>query len=337
MKQRSFVYLTLFLLFFPGTPHLAGAVVEPETIEGRPGERIRLGDPQQERRMSSTNWPGEDRVSDDSRGETENRLEEKAHSNPNEQRPLRVFLDPGHGGKDTGAHGYYGVNEARVSLRTAQKVQTELLRAARLRHIELEIMLSRQSDDYLSLKERYLAANTWEADVFVSIHGNSSPAPKARGFEVYFLSPFASDEATRKTASKENAQETKRESLVNSILADTRTSFHVRESSLLAVTVFTAMSRFIRPNVRAVRQGPFTVLAGTEMPAVLVEVGYLSQPGEAQLLGRDSYLNRIAGAISAGIMDYFVSTKRLLGRNQKDRNQSLSETDAAHAVKTSKR
>lgn len=295
---RVFLHFTAFWAFLPGTPANSHAAVIEED-----GNRIRVGDPLQDRWMSSTNWPEDHKLKD---AETLLLPEKKMEKNS-----FRVFIDPGHGGKDTGAVGPRGMNESGLCLKIAKRVQVELLKAGKYRKANFEVMMSRQGDEFLSLKDRYLAANTWDADLFVSIHANSSPSAKPRGFEVYFLSSEASDETARHVVSKENAGETKKDSLVNSILADSRTAFHVRESSSFAESVFGGMSRSIRPNVRAVRQGPFTVLAGTEMPAVLVEVGYLSHLGEAMLLTKEPYLNRVASAISSGIIEFFVSSRRL--------------------------
>lgn len=265
--------------------------------------RPQVGDMAQERWMSSTNWAGDDEI--------KTAPEAKFESTPRKKnQAIRIFIDAGHGGKDDGAQGF-GVSEASLSLLLTKRVQHLLLLASKYRNAPMEIMLSRSGDETLTLRDRYRAANTWEADVFVSVHANASPSPKTNGFEVYFLSTEATDETTQRLVSKENGGETRKESMVTQILADTKNAFHIRESSGFAESVFNAMSRTIRPNVRAVRQGPFTVLAGTDMPAVLIEVGYLTHPVESKLLTKETYLNRLAGAISSGIIEYFVDTKRL--------------------------
>jgi N-acetylmuramoyl-L-alanine amidase len=299
-------YCSFLLLIFPVAPSLSA--INTITDDATELNRPKVGDPVQERWMSSTNWTGDDQL----------KGLEPDYDGPRKKlsSTVRIFLDPGHGGKDSGAQGYFAISESKLAMRLAKRVQFELLRSSKYRGLPMEIMMSRQGDEFLPLKERYLAANAWDADVFVSIHGNSSPSPKAKGFEVYFLSNEASDERTKQVVKNENDSDTKKESLVTNILADTKTAFHIRESSAFAESVFNAMSRIIRPNVRAVRQGPFTVLAGTDMPAVLVEVGYVSHPDEARLLGKEAYLNRVASAISSGVIEYFVDTKRLKRKSQ---------------------
>ena len=172
--------------------------------------------------------------------------------------------------------------------------------------------LTRREDVFIPLKERVRLANDWGADVFVSIHLNSSPVPKARGFEVYFLSPEASDPETERLALKESEGHLPlHKTDVLNIISDVRTTFHTQESSAFAEEMFSAISKSVSSNGRGVRQGPFTVLHGTQMPAILVEVGYVTHVQEALLLTKDSYLKRLASAISSGIIDYGLRIKRL--------------------------
>ena len=183
----------------------------------------------------------------------------------------------------------------------------------KIRGLALEVLLSRDSDVYLTLHERVRLANEWGADLFVSLHVNSSRVPGANGFEVYFMNPAGTDEAAAKLARLEN-QEHVADQLkpqVLSILEDVQSNQHIRESSRFAETIWQAISRRVKSSGRGVRQAPFTVLAGTTMPSVLVEVGYLSHAEEARKLTSFSYLKRLAGAISQGIIE-FASQKRKL-------------------------
>lgn len=223
---------------------------------------------------------------------------------------LRVVIDPGHGGKDVGARGFHGVKEKEICLRVSHLIRREIERYSKLQGIPVEVKLSREFDEFIPLKERARQANVWGADLFVSIHANSSPASRARGFEVYFLSPEATDEEASKLARLENqAPPTPINAQVISILSDATTQYHVAESSQLAESMFSAVSQRIVSNGRAVRQAPFTVLHGTNMPAVLVEIGYVTNFEEAKNLSKDTYLKKIANAISSGIVD-FVNRKR---------------------------
>lgn len=219
---------------------------------------------------------------------------------------LRVFLDPGHGGKDDGAVGLEGIQEKKLSLDLSKRVRRHLIRKARGK-LDLEIRLSRDGDLTLPLGSRVDMANEWEADLFVSIHANSSPVMKARGFEVYFMSPNASDSRAKELARKENSSDPQSiPDQVQWILNDVQTNFHIRESSRFAEAMFRKISESLHANGRGVRQAPFTVLAGTEMPALLLEVGYLTNPHEARLLTKDLYLNRMADAISSGLIEFLI-------------------------------
>lgn len=225
---------------------------------------------------------------------------------------LKIMIDPGHGGKDDGAAGRFGIREKTVSLNLAKKVKREIERMAKLQDYPLELSLTREDDTFIPLKERARLANSWGADMFVSIHLNSSPVSKARGFEVYFLSPEASDPETERLALKESeGQLPTGKDDVLSILSDVRTTFHTNESSKFAEEMFSSISRSVLSNGRGVRQGPFTVLHGTNMPAILVEVGYVTHPEESRLLTKEAYLKRLASAISSGIIEFGLRTRKL--------------------------
>jgi len=225
---------------------------------------------------------------------------------------LKIMLDPGHGGKDDGAAGRYGIREKQVALNLAKKVKREVERIAKYQGYSVDVNLTRENDVFIPLKERVRLANESGSDVFVSIHLNSSPVPRARGFEVYFLSPEASDPETERLALKESdGQLPADKSDVLSIISDVRTTFHTQESAAFAEEMFSSISKTISSNGRGVRQGPFTVLHGTNMPAILVEVGYVTHFQESLSLTKEAYLKRLASAISSGIIDYGLRTKKL--------------------------
>ena len=225
---------------------------------------------------------------------------------------LKVMLDPGHGGKDEGATGRHGIREKIVALNIARKVKREIEKTAKLQGYPIDVQLTRDEDVFIPLKERARMANQSNADLFVSIHLNSSPVSRARGFEVYFLSPEASDPEAERLALKESEGQLPTEkSDVLSILSDVRTTFHTHESSQFAEEMFSAISKSVLSNGRGVRQGPFTVLHGTNMPAILVEVGYVTHPQESQFLTKEAYLKRLANAISSGIIEFGLRTKKL--------------------------
>lgn len=221
---------------------------------------------------------------------------------------LRVFLDAGHGGKDRGARGN-GVSEKWLSLEIARMVRKDVEKLSQELSIPIRVRMSREEDTYVSLHDRVATANQWPADVFVSIHANWSPLEKVRGFEVYFLSPEASDaEARRLVQMENNTMEKPIKSDILNILTDLQNTRHIEESSVFAEKIYRRLSMGRAPNGAGVRQGPFTVLSGTAMPAVLVEVGFISNPIEVRHLRREDYLRSLAGAISSGIVDFVLAS-----------------------------
>lgn len=272
--------------------------------EGGEELRLRLGDRTQEMRTTSVNWL-------DLTPETAARPRDGHPSDP--PRVFRVVVDAGHGGRDLGATGY-GVLEKDLCLKIARLVRRQLERYRNLRDLPLEVKLSRDSDNFIPLDERVRIANEWNADLFVSIHGNASEFPRARGFEVYFLNAEASDAKAKSLARFENESEGSGplEPRVLSILADVQVTQHVSESSRFAETIYSSLSQRFRANGRGVRQAPFKVLHGTAMPAVLVEVGYLTNVDEAKRLRKGPYLKRLAGAISTGIIDFAQNLRKLI-------------------------
>jgi N-acetylmuramoyl-L-alanine amidase len=220
-------------------------------------------------------------------------------------------VDVGHGGYDFGASGHFGILEKQICLSIAARVKASLERAAKMADFGLQVRLSRESDHFISLRDRARVANEWGADLFLSIHANSSPVARARGFEVYFLSNEATDAEATRVAKQENAEATTGlSSGVLSILSDLQTNVHILESSQFAEVVYTALSERLRANGRGVRQAPFSVLSGTQMPALLIEVGYLTNEEETRLLMASSYQRRVASALAKGVLDFALRQRR---------------------------
>ncbi len=171
-----------------------------------------------------------------------------------------VVIDPGHGGKDPGAISVKGFYEKTVNLSVARKV------AARLRQCGLRVVMTRDSDIFVELERRAEIANQYGADLFVSIHADSSMTRTEKGYSVYVA----------------------------------------RQASYASQKVARAIAHYMQgvsPDGKGVRQGDYRVLVKTQMPAVLVEIGYISNHGEASLIATDSFQERIADAISAGICE----------------------------------
>jgi N-acetylmuramoyl-L-alanine amidase len=215
----------------------------------------------------------------------------------------RIIIDAGHGGKDPGALGRYGLREKDIVLQLAnilaKKVREEL---------KCEPLLTRGSDVFLPLEKRTAIANIKKADLFISLHVNAHKNRKVQGLETYFLN-IALDEDSMNLAARENATSTKNISDLQMILNDLMLNTKINESSRLAEFVHMGLMHEVRKrykNVenRGVRQAPFYVLIGADMPAILVEIGYITNSIENKRLRSNAYLNGVASGIVRGIDSY---------------------------------
>jgi N-acetylmuramoyl-L-alanine amidase len=226
----------------------------------------------------------------------------------------RIVIDPGHGGKDFGAPGALkGVHEKQVVLeigqRLAKKIRSDL---------QCEVIMTRNSDTYLSLEERTAIANTQNADLFISIHTNASPNRQAYGIETFILNLATDDEAIR-VAARENATSTKNISDLDSILQDLMQNAKVSESTRLASYVQqevlgTLRKRYEPLRDKGVKKAPFYVLLGAQMPSILVETAFISNARECQWLISDDYQERLCQGILAAIRRYIEYTNPMAWR-----------------------
>jgi len=221
----------------------------------------------------------------------------------------RIIIDPGHGGRDYGAPGYLkGVHEKEVVLQIARRLAEKIRR-----ELKSEVYLTRNSDTFLTLEERTAIANTKNADLFISIHTNSHQDRRAYGIETYFLNLATDDDAIR-VAAMENATSTKNISDLQTILSDLMQNAKINESSRLAGYVQNSMvghlkdKRYSRIKDKGVKQAPFYVLLGAQMPAVLVETSFISNPRECKRLTNPQYQERLCEAIIKGIRTYIKET-----------------------------
>jgi N-acetylmuramoyl-L-alanine amidase len=220
---------------------------------------------------------------------------------PAEEPAVRtIVVDPGHGGENVGAKGTEGTLEKDIVLAIARKLRAELVNAR-----GLQVFLTRDRDEDVGLDERTAIANNYKADLFVSIHANASRARGAKGSEVYFLSYQASDDESRWVAQMEGAAEPLTAAPPGSDLAlilwDMAQAEHLEESSALASRIQEELAGVTGSEGRGVKQAPFRVLVGATMPAVLVEVAFISNPDEEKQLASDAYQSRIAAALARGI------------------------------------
>ncbi len=207
-----------------------------------------------------------------------------------------VVIDPGHGGSDPGVEGAGGLLEKDVNL----KVGREL--ADRLRDRGFEVVLTRDGDDHLGLAERAEIANAAGGDLFVSLHCNGWFNEGANGLETYFLSPAKSD-WSKSVETVENQAHDEPDD-VEFIVWDLVQNRYISASSDLAEVVQAEVCRDLGLPDRGVRQAGFRVLVGAWMPAVLVEMGFLTHPDEARQLGRDRYRRELARAIAGAVEVY---------------------------------
>jgi N-acetylmuramoyl-L-alanine amidase len=213
-----------------------------------------------------------------------------------------IVVDPGHGGTDFGASGVGNVLEKDLTLAVARRL------AAELRARKLPVLLTRNSDAFVALPDRTAIANRAHGRLFVSIHANSAPEPEVFGAETYFLSLDASDAEAKRVALTENdvygqaGTASDSRDVVGGILGDLIRTEHLRESSELASAIQRGLAR-LPGESRGVKQAPFVVLTGVNMPAALVEIGFVTNAAEVKRLGQRDAQNALAKAIAAALVE----------------------------------
>jgi N-acetylmuramoyl-L-alanine amidase len=219
----------------------------------------------------------------------------------------RVVIDPGHGGHDPGAR-VNGITEASLVLDVATRLE------ALLKKRDIEVVLTRRTDAYVGLEERTALANKSEADLFLSIHANASTAQSARGVETYFLN-FGSNPEAEAIAARENAGSARPMRHLPDIVQAIAMNNKIDESRDFATIVQSALYDQLRKSNKTlknlgVKQAPFMVLVGAQMPSALAEISFMSNRAEATLLKTERYKQQIAEALMTGIIRYQNSLKR---------------------------
>lgn len=219
----------------------------------------------------------------------------------------KVVIDPGHGGKDPGAMAH-GIKEKDVVLDIAKKLAPVLQQ-----QLGCEVILTRDSDVFIPLEERTAIANTENADLFVSLHVNAHPSSAVRGLETYFLNLTTNAEAMR-VAAMENATSTHQMSDLQDILSDIMKNSKIEESSRLAQqvhnSIFDTAVEQGYANIKnlGVKQAPFYVLIGAQMPAILIELAFITNKDDVKNLQDPSFVQILTNEISNGISSYVSST-----------------------------
>lgn len=215
----------------------------------------------------------------------------------------KVAIDAGHGGEDAGALGSKGLKEKEAALALALDLKVALEGQG------CSVFLTRADDTLVPLWDRAKLANAEGADLFVSLHLNAARARAAKGSEVYFLSLDQGDADAREVAELENAGADARrgpDSVVASILEDLAQKAFLQDSERLAVAVQGQLNRLGGIKTRGVKQAPFAVLRSAAMPAVLVEVAFISNPKEEAKLRDPAFRRKAAEAIARGIRSFLL-------------------------------
>ena len=216
----------------------------------------------------------------------------------------RIVIDPGHGGFDTGAKGPHGLLEKDlcldVALRLGQMIEENIPGA--------EVVFTRKDDTYVPLEERTAIANSADADLFISIHANSSDSAQVRGVETYYLSLATSHEA-KQLAIRENALTQSSLHDLPDLVKKITNNEKIAESKLLAAEIQDTLSQRLqlvsgREKNRGVKHAPFIVLTGANMPAVLSEISFVSNASDESLLLESGQRQRIADGLYRGISSY---------------------------------
>jgi N-acetylmuramoyl-L-alanine amidase len=223
-------------------------------------------------------------------------------------RDIVVAIDAGHGGKDPGAHGPRGVREKDVTLRLARRL-ADIVNA----EPGMRAVLTRNRDEFIPLRGRMERARAAQADLFISIHADAVRNRKVRGASVYVLNEKgATDEAARRLAARENAADLiggvslrSRDPTLASVLLDLSQNASLSSSIEVADDILEEMARVGTVRKRQVMQAPFMVLKSPDVPSVLVETAYISNPDEERRLDSHDYRGRLATAIFTGVRDYF--------------------------------
>lgn len=220
-----------------------------------------------------------------------------------------IVIDPGHGGKDPGAVGYKRYREKVVVFKIAKHLKNVLKKRG------YKVYMTRDKDTFIKLDKRTAYANKKEADIFISIHANAvdkKNAKHVKGIECYFLSPSRSNRAEKVAAKENSADMTSMDRYAKKSFLKFLNHAKTIASHKLAIDLQRGMLGSLNKHFKGVkdggvREGPFWVLVGAQMPAVLVEVGFISHPTEAKRLVNDNYRKRMATGLADGIERYFAN------------------------------
>ena len=218
-----------------------------------------------------------------------------------------IAIDPGHGGRDPGAIGKKGTREKDVALAVGKKMKALVNRTP-----GYKAFLTRDADRYVSLRNRVKKAREVEADIFVSLHADAFRKSHVKGASVYALSlRGASSEHARLAAKKENASDLiggisldDKDDMIRSVLLDLSQTATIQDSLELGSDVLSQISKVSRLNNKKVQQAGFAVLKAPDMPSILIETAFLSNPAEEQKLRSPKHQQKLAKAVFSGIKSH---------------------------------
>ena len=227
---------------------------------------------------------------------------------PSKLRDVIIAIDAGHGGDDPGAIGPSGVYEKNVVLKLAKNLAKDINKERGMRAV-----LIREGDYYIKLRNRIIKAREYRADLFISIHADAFRDPRVRGSSVYVLSKKgASSEAAKWLAEKENSSDLvggvsldDKDDLVASVLLDLSQTASLEASIDVSTHVIKGLRKVGKVHKRSVQSAPFAVLKSPDIPSILIETGFISNPSEEKNLADSGYRKRMSNAILQGLKGYF--------------------------------
>jgi N-acetylmuramoyl-L-alanine amidase len=235
---------------------------------------------------------------------------EKASTTKKQLRDVIIAIDAGHGGRDPGATGKKGTKEKTVTLQMAQRLEKKINQQKGMKAV-----LIRKNDRYLRLRDRINKARNYHADMMISLHADSFPDPRARGSSIYALSvDGATSETAKLLAEKENAADmlfgdvdlAVEDEMVKEVLFDLSLTGNIQSSLDIGAEILQQIKHVNRVHKKQVQQAGFAVLKAPNIPSVLLETAFISNPREEKNLKSSAHQKKVANAVSRGVANYFA-------------------------------
>ena len=237
-------------------------------------------------------------------------VKKKTEPTKKQLRDVIIAIDAGHGGRDPGATGKKGTKEKTVTLQMAKRLQKKINQQKGMKAV-----LTRKNDRYMRLRDRIHKARDYHADMMISLHADSFPDPRARGSSVYALSvDGASSETAKLLAEKENAADmlfgdvnlAVEDEMVKEVLFDLSLTGNIQSSLDIGDEILQQIKHVNRVHKKQVQQAGFAVLKAPNIPSVLLEAAFISNPREEKNLKSSAHQKKVANAVSKGVANYFA-------------------------------